>query len=66
MDLHLALCKIGAVCIPATYQLTVKDIVYRCNLAKVRMILSVDEPELVGYIASARPECETLGARRPS
>lgn len=26
------------------------------------MILSVDEPELVGYIASARPECETLGA----
>ena len=58
----LALCKIGAVCIPATYQLTVKDIVYRCNLAKVRMILSVDEPELVGYIASARPECETLGA----
>lgn len=58
----LALCKIGAVCIPATYQLTVKDIVYRCNLAKVRMVLSVDDPELVGYIASARPECETLGA----
>lgn len=26
------------------------------------MILSVDDPELVGYITAARPECETLGA----
>ena len=39
----LALCKLGAVCIPATYQLTTKDIVYRCNAADVRMIVCVDD-----------------------
>ncbi len=58
----LALCKIGAVCIPATYQLTEKDIVYRCNLASVRMIISVDDEQLVGFIAQSRSECPTLRA----
>ena len=58
----LALCKIGAVCIPATYQLTEKDIVYRCNLASVRMIISVDDEQLVGFVAQSRSECPTLRA----
>ncbi len=56
----LALCKIGAVCIPATYQLTKKDIVYRCNAAKVRMVVSVDDDYLLKEVASAIPECETV------
>ena len=28
--------KLGAICIPATFQLTPKDIIYRCNAADVK------------------------------
>jgi len=52
-----ALEKIGAVCIPATYQLTQKDIVYRCNIAEVKMLISVDDEELIENIVSALKEC---------
>ncbi len=55
-----ALCKIGAICIPATYQLTAKDIVYRCNLAGVKMIVTVDDREVVGQIQNAKGQCATL------
>ena len=56
----LGLCKIGAVCIPATYQLTTKDIVYRCNAAKVRMIVAVDDEHILKSINEAFDNCETL------
>ncbi len=56
----LALHKIGAVCIPATYQLTEKDIVYRVDAAKCRMIISVDDAELLGFISSAKQKCPSL------
>ena len=56
----LALCKIGAVCIPATFQLTTKDVVYRCNAASIKMITVVDDDGLYDYIKAARPDCETL------
>lgn len=56
----IALHKIGAVAIPATYQLTPKDIEYRCEKANVKMILSVDEEELVSYITQALPKCTTV------
>lgn len=56
----LALCKIGAVCIPATFQLTEKDIVYRCNAAKVRIIVAVDDPHIISAINSSVSQCETL------
>ncbi|MDR1072329.1 MAG: AMP-binding protein [Treponema sp.] len=39
----LALHKIGAIAIPATHLLTVKDIVYRCKAADVVGIVCVDE-----------------------
>ena len=55
-----ALMKLGAICIPASYQLTPKDIVYRCNNANVKMLISVDEDEVVRHIAAARPECSSL------
>jgi len=55
-----ALCKIGAICIPATYQLTSKDIIYRCNLARVKMIVTVDDEAVVGHIQTARAQCTTL------
>ena len=53
----VGLCKLGAVCIPATYQLTPKDISYRCNAADVKMIASVADEEIVGHIINALPAC---------
>ncbi len=55
-----ALMKIGAICIPASYQLTPKDIEYRCNIADVKMLISVDEPEIIGHIKAAMPECRSV------
>lgn len=56
----VALCKLGAVCIPATYQLTKKDIVYRCNAASVKAIVCVDEPEIAFHVESSLGECTTV------
>jgi len=56
----LALHKIGAVCIPATYQLTAKDIVYRCNAAGIKMIIAVDDEYVIHEINAARNECATV------
>ncbi len=46
----LALHKLGAVTIPATHLLTSKDIVYRANAADIKMIVCVNEPEVVKHI----------------
>jgi acetyl-CoA synthetase len=57
----VALEKIGAVCIPGTYQLTPKDIVYRCNIAEVKLLVAVaDDETLLTNIQAARSECGTL------
>ena len=56
----LALQKIGAVTIPVTFLLTPKDIIYRCNAAKVKMIVSVDMPEVVQHIQDSLAQCETV------
>ena len=56
----LALCKIGAVCIPATFQLTTKDIVYRCNAAKIKMIVAVDDDQIIKSIRESENDCNTL------
>ncbi len=58
----IALHKMGAVCIPATFQLTPKDIDYRCNAADIKLILTVDDEEMLAHIATARPKCPTLQA----
>ncbi|MDR2110382.1 MAG: AMP-binding protein [Spirochaetaceae bacterium] len=52
-----ALMKIGAVCIPGTYQLTPKDIVYRCTAAEVKLLAAADDPELLENIRRALPQC---------
>lgn len=54
----MGLCKLGATCIPATYQLTPKDIYYRCDAAEVKMIVSVSDGEIVGHIRTALPQCK--------
>ena len=56
----LALIKIGAVCIPATFQLTPKDLEYRIQAAGVKMVMAVDEPEIVGHVDAVRDRCPTL------
>jgi len=56
----VALCKIGAVAIPATFQLTPKDIVYRCNCADVKMICCVDDPDILAHIKDSEKDCATL------
>jgi acetyl-CoA synthetase len=55
-----ALMKIGALCIPASYQLTAKDIVYRCNSADVKVLVSVDDAEITGHISQAMLSCPAL------
>ncbi|MCC8145744.1 MAG: AMP-binding protein [Bacteroidales bacterium] len=59
----LGLHKIGAVAIPATHLLTKKDIIYRCNSADIKAIVSVGEDLIIGHINDAKPECPTLKHR---
>jgi acetyl-CoA synthetase len=49
----LALHKLGAICIPATHLLTAKDIAYRNHAANIKMIVCVNEPEVVGHVEEA-------------
>ena len=56
----LALEKIGAISIPATVQLTKKDIIYRNNSASVKMIVSVTENEIVSFVEAALAESPTV------
>ncbi len=56
----LGLHKLGAICIPATHLLTKKDIVYRCNAADIKMIVSVAEDNVISHIEAAAPEAATL------
>jgi acetyl-CoA synthetase len=58
--LMCALSKIGAICIPGTYQLTAKDLEYRCNVADVKLLITVDDKELLDNITLARPNCKKL------
>lgn len=56
----VALHKLGAVAIPATAQLTYKDIIYRCNYAQVKTIISVKAKGVDEYIKMALPKCPTV------
>jgi acetyl-CoA synthetase len=56
----LGLHKLGAVTIPATHLLRVKDFVYRVQAAEVRMILGVGEPGLLAQIDEAAAQCPGL------
>jgi acetyl-CoA synthetase len=58
--LMCALMKIGAICIPGTYQLTASDLEYRCNIADVKMLVTVDDPALLKDIAAIRSKCTKL------
>ena len=56
----LALCKLGAVAIPATHMLTNKDIVYRNTRASVKGIICVGEEYVLSQVAAAMPDSPTV------
>jgi len=58
--LMCALSKIGAICIPGTYQLTSKDLEYRCKIADVKLLITIDDKELLENIAAIRSNCPKL------
>jgi len=61
----IALCKLGAVIIPATMQLTSKDIVYRANAAKIKAVVCYSDADdfIASQVEQALPECPTIKTR---
>jgi acetyl-CoA synthetase len=56
----LALNKLGAISIPATHLLSTKDIIYRNNAADIKMIVCVNEKEVIDHVEEAEPKSPTL------
>lgn len=56
----VALHKIGAVLIPATNMLTVKDIVYRVNAACIKAIVCTNEGQVAQFVEEAQAKCPAL------
>ncbi len=59
----IGLHKIGAIAVPATNQLMVKDIVYRCNAASIKAIVCTADGAIASLIDEALPECPTVATR---
>lgn len=55
-----ALHKLGAVVIPASFQLMKKDYVYRINTAGVKMLITVSDDDVVAHVRDSLPECPGL------
>ena len=56
----MALCKIGAVAIPATHMLTASDIVYRNQRASVKAIICVNDEYVTTQVREAMSESPTV------
>ena len=56
----MALCKIGAVAIPATHMLTASDIVYRNQRASVKAIICVNDGYVTTQVKEAMPKSPTV------
>ncbi|WP_289636919.1 AMP-binding protein [uncultured Adlercreutzia sp.] len=56
----VALCKLGATIIPASLQLTRKDVVYRANSADVRAIVAVNDDYVCTQVEQAMPDCPSV------
>ncbi len=55
-----ALMKVGVIFVPATPQLTKKDIIYRANAADAEMILCLNDSYVVSQVEAALPEMPTV------
>ena len=56
----LALEKIGAIAIPATFLLTSGDIIYRCKSAEIKAIICCGDADILDKVATAEPKCPYL------
>lgn len=59
----LALHKLGAIIIPATFMLKPPDVIYRCNSAKVKYIICTGEGDTARSIDEALSQCPTVEGR---
>jgi acetyl-CoA synthetase len=59
----IALNKLGAVLIPASLQLTKKDIIYRAESAAVNTVICVDDDYVVDQMEQAFPQCPSIAHR---
>lgn len=59
----LALHKIGAVCVPATYALTASDLIYRHNKAQIKAVIAIDDPQVLTRIEQALPQSPSVQLR---
>lgn len=58
--LTIACHKIGVTIIPATHLLTAKDIAYRINESKAKLLFATAEEDVIEHIALALPKCPGL------
>ena len=56
----VALHKLGAVTIPATLQLTKKDIIYRANAAKAKAIVCINDDFVIDQVEKSLPSSPTI------
>lgn len=55
-----ALHKLGIVVIPASFQLTEKDLIYRINAANVKMIVCAPDKDIIGHVENSMEQCPGL------
>ncbi len=56
----VALHKLGAVLVPVTHMLTVEDIEYRINSAKIKAVVCTPDEDAAKKVISAKENCESL------
>jgi len=56
----VALHKLGAILIPASTQLTVKDVKYRCGAAGIKAVIALCDAYVIEQINLALPACPTV------
>ncbi len=56
----IALHKMGAIPIPASYQLKAHDYEYRFNTAEISAVIAVDDAGIPGLIEEALPKCPSV------
>lgn len=56
----MALCKIGAIVVPATHMLMKHDFVYRFRAGGIKAVLCTPDGDTAGQIDLAAPDCPTL------
>jgi acetyl-CoA synthetase len=56
----VAMTRIGAVAVPASIQLTEKDLVYRVNTANVKLVIALNDPFVLKQVQNLQEKCPSL------